>query len=127
MRRNRRGQALVELAVALPVLLLVLMGIIDFGRVFHSHLTVTTAARAGARVAIVGAADAEIQEAVRQAAATLDAAALNVEISPGSAERGAGVNVTVQVEYELPIITPIISRLLPNPYTVVGKAVMRGE
>ena len=47
-RRNSRGQALVELALLLPVLLLLLLGAIDFGRVFYSQITVNDAAREGA-------------------------------------------------------------------------------
>ncbi|HEU0245076.1 MAG TPA: PKD domain-containing protein [Candidatus Limnocylindrales bacterium] len=45
---NSRGQALVELALILPVLLLLLLGAIDFGRVFYSQITVNDAAREGA-------------------------------------------------------------------------------
>jgi len=47
-RGTSRGQALVELALILPVLLLLLLGAIDFGRVFYSQITVNDAAREGA-------------------------------------------------------------------------------
>jgi Flp pilus assembly protein TadG len=46
--RGERGAALVELAVALPLLALVLVGTIDFGRAFRTAMVVTAAARAGA-------------------------------------------------------------------------------
>lgn len=45
---NERGAALVELAVVLPVLAVLLVGTIDFGRVFRDAMIVTNAARAGA-------------------------------------------------------------------------------
>jgi hypothetical protein len=48
-----RGQALAELAIILPVLLLLVFGMIDFGRGFRTHQVVTNAAREGARVAIL--------------------------------------------------------------------------
>ena len=44
----RRGVAMVELAVVLPLLLLLLLGAIDFGRFAHSYITVTNASRSGA-------------------------------------------------------------------------------
>jgi Flp pilus assembly protein TadG len=46
--RCERGAALVELAVALPMLAILLVGTLDFGRVFRSAMVVTAAARAGA-------------------------------------------------------------------------------
>jgi Flp pilus assembly protein TadG len=54
MRRYRdRGQSLVEFALVLPIFLLMLMGIVDAGRLIYTYNTVSNAARDGARVAIV--------------------------------------------------------------------------
>lgn len=47
--RKEKGQGLVELAIILPLLLIILLGIIDFGRVFYAYVTVTNASREGAR------------------------------------------------------------------------------
>ena len=47
--RSERGAALVELAVALPLLLVIMIGTIDFGRAFRTAMIVTNAARAGAQ------------------------------------------------------------------------------
>lgn len=47
--RSRAGSALVELALVLPMLLLILVGAMDFGRVFYMSMTLTNAARAGAQ------------------------------------------------------------------------------
>ena len=44
-----RGQGLVEMAVVLPLLLLLFVGVIDFGRVYYTTMTVAHAARAGAQ------------------------------------------------------------------------------
>ncbi len=49
--RRTRGQSLVEFAVVLPVFLLILSGIMDFGFLLYSRMTVINAAREGARVA----------------------------------------------------------------------------
>ncbi len=53
-RRRRRGQGLVELVVILPVLLLVLVGAIDLGRVFYSYTAISNAAYEAARQAARG-------------------------------------------------------------------------
>ena len=51
-RRRSRGQSLVEFAVVLPVFLLILFGIMDFGFLLYSRMTVINAAREGARIGI---------------------------------------------------------------------------
>ncbi|WP_433042203.1 TadE/TadG family type IV pilus assembly protein [Dactylosporangium sp. CS-033363] len=53
--RDERGAAAVELAIVLPVLLLIIFGIIDFGRAYNQRLILTEAAREGARAEAVGA------------------------------------------------------------------------
>lgn len=52
--RPRRGQALVEFALVLPLLMLVLFGIVEFGRAWNAKQVLTDAAREGARLAVVG-------------------------------------------------------------------------
>ena len=47
-RSNRRGGAMVELVVVLPILVLLAIGVMDFGRVFFTSISVANAARAGA-------------------------------------------------------------------------------
>jgi len=49
-----RGAAAVEMALVLPLLLLVLFGLIDFGRAFNAQMQLTQAAREGVRVVVVG-------------------------------------------------------------------------
>lgn len=50
---NSTGQALVEMAIVLPLLILLVMGIFEFGRAMYIKNTLTHAARAGARAAVV--------------------------------------------------------------------------
>jgi Flp pilus assembly protein TadG len=50
-RRARRGTALLELALVMPILGALLLGVLDFGRIYAEQLTVTAAAREGARAA----------------------------------------------------------------------------
>lgn len=52
--RPERGAVAVEMAIVLPLLLLVLGGVIDFGRLFMAEIMVTNAAREGARMTAMG-------------------------------------------------------------------------
>ena len=52
-RASRRGQALVEFALVVPILLLLIFGIVDAGRLIYTYNTVANSARNAARVAIV--------------------------------------------------------------------------
>ena len=50
---SRRGQALVEFALVLPIFILLLVGIFDFGRAIYAYNTISNAAREAVRVGIV--------------------------------------------------------------------------
>jgi Flp pilus assembly protein TadG len=52
--RGRRGQSLVEFSLVLPVLLIIVFGIVDFGMGLRSYISLTNATREGARFAAVG-------------------------------------------------------------------------
>lgn len=49
MKKNNRGQGLLEFALVLPFLLVVLFGVFDLGRLYFSTIAITSAAREGAR------------------------------------------------------------------------------
>lgn len=62
--RSRRGQALVEFALTLPVLLGLLVGVLDLGFLFHRQLVLADAAREGARLGSLGQTTSQVQGAV---------------------------------------------------------------
>lgn len=98
-RHDRRGAAAVEFALVLPVLMLILLGIIEFGRAWNVKQTLTDAAREGARVAVVAErmnlTQQQLQDSVTRtiyravALSSLDSTrltlSLNVGGNPGSA------------------------------------------
>lgn len=55
--KNEKGQVFVEFALLLPLLLLLFLGIVQFGILFYGQITVTSAAREGARLASIGKSD----------------------------------------------------------------------
>ncbi len=125
-RRTEQGQALVEMALVLPILILIIFGIIEFGRIMNTYLIVTNAAREGARQGVVGGNDTAVQNAVKNTAYTLDPAKLTITINPmGTRSRGAALNV--RVTYRLDIIAPVISVITGNPYIVTASSTMRVE
>jgi len=72
MRRfGRRGQALVEFALILPVLLLILIGTVDAGRLIFAYNAVSNAAREGGRTAIVNQTPAEVRQRAAEQATVL--------------------------------------------------------
>jgi Flp pilus assembly protein TadG len=73
--RQQRGSATVELAVALPLLIAVIVGTVDFARVFYWEMALTTAARAGAQwgaQSTTNAADIATMKSTALAAASTD-------------------------------------------------------
>lgn len=124
--RTGNGQALVEMALVLPVLILIIFGIVEFGRIMNTYLIVTNAAREGARHGVVGGTDADIRDAVMNNAYTLDPAKITVTISPAGS-RTRGTPLTVQVSYSLDIIAPLIGVITGNPYIVTASTTMRVE
>jgi TadE-like protein len=67
--RSQRSQSMVEFALVAPLLLLLLFGIVDFGRVIYTYMTLSQAVNEGARVAIRASAllptNADVESAVK--------------------------------------------------------------
>ncbi len=116
-----------EFALVLPLFLLLVFGIVECGRVFHAYLVIAQAAREGARAGAVGGSDEAILEAVREAAATLDVGRLSVAVDPPAGARVPGESVKVEVSYAVPLVTPLLADIFPNPFPLEAEAVMRVE
>jgi len=125
--KNDKGQALVEFALVLPLLLLLLFGIIEFGRVFGAELTVSNSAREGARVGAVGADDSVIIARAATAAGILDSSLLSVGITPEESARVRGGDIQVNVSYPVTIVAPFISAFTGDTVMVDSTCVMRIE
>ena len=101
-----RGSAAVEFALLLPVLLLLIFGVIDFGRALNAQITLTQAAREGARLAALGYSTSAVAARAQAAAVGLSPVTVTVTSScPVNA--GAGVDAIVQASYTFSFITPV--------------------
>lgn len=121
---------MVEFALLLPVLLLILFGTIEFGRLFAASLVLGNAARDGARLAAVGAGDGEVVDSVLAACLSLGEDVrdrIEIDIDPEDEARESGGTVTVALRYPLPLVTPVLSDLVPNPFPLNAECVMRVE
>lgn len=128
LRRDERGQALVELALVVPVLLLLVLGIFEFGRLLNAYMTVQHACREGARLGMLGATDAEIEAVVASTAAvSLDTTRLTVGVSPPISARTSGVVMTVSVTYTFEVVVPLIDRILGASVPITSNLSMRVE
>ncbi|TYP53769.1 TadE/TadG family type IV pilus assembly protein [Thermosediminibacter litoriperuensis] len=127
--RNQRGQAVVEFALVLPVLVLILFGILEFGRIFHSYIVITNAAREGARLGAVGRSDSEIRARIYEAAALpeSDTRLQITRLEPEENLRAPGTPLTVEVTYYVTPATPVFSSILPDPVVLKSRTVMRVE
>lgn len=125
--KSENGTSLVEFALVLPLFLVLLFGLIDFGRVFHAYLTIDHAGREGARVASVQNEDETIEQSIQNAVAGLDQDQLTIAISPsGETNRSSGSEVEITLTYEIGFVTPFVEALA-NPLTLTDTTVMRVE
>jgi Flp pilus assembly protein TadG len=128
-RPSSRGQALVELAIILPLLALLLVMAIDFGRVFFGWVSLTNAARIGANYAgytpnlLTNAPERDDYETLLSDSVTgcdLEPADLNdasydpvfTDMNGDGKANGWGDHVTVTISCELEMITPLASSML---------------
>jgi len=127
-RRAEAGTALIEFALVLPILLVLAMGMIDFGRAFHLKGLLDQAAREGARIAVVTTPDLD-----------LVTARVNSVLGSGGASPGTiavvgpdpAQMVTVTVTSTFTFITPgVFAPIGASPggdISMTGQCVMRFE
>jgi len=138
---QRRGAALVEMAVVLPVFFLVVLGIVEFGRAMMTTQIISNATREGARRAILnGSTNSEVANGIRDfISETCRVSQANVQvdiaIEPGpnnddplnqlaNANEGDLVTVTVQVPFRE--LSYLRASFLGNTQ-INGQATMRHE
>lgn len=118
-RNSERGAAAVEFAILLPLLLMLVLGTIEFGRAYNAQITLTNAARDGVRVMAISndpiAAKTAAQKAAASVSNTIPASAVTLSTTTCS----TGNQVTLTVKYTLSTITGIA-----GPFPMTGKGVM---
>lgn len=139
---QERGAALLEMALTLPLLLLVCVGILEFGRAYQTWQVMTNAAREGARIAVLpGITNTDVTNRVQTyltngqlpnaASATVNIdRTRTISIGTGTAP---AAQVTVNYPFDFIVLDPI-ARLAtgqgsatPSTLNMVASALMRTE
>ena len=99
-RREERGSVVVEFALVLPILMLLLFGIIEFGRGYNAKIQLTSAVREGARKVALGGTTAEAVTITKDAAPGLNGNSITVTVVEScGVNPPPGSNARVQASY----------------------------
>jgi Flp pilus assembly protein TadG len=141
LTRSERGQSLVELAITLPILILLLLGTLDFGMAIFSYSMLRDSAQEGAFYGSFNPSNsAEIENRARNISPRAedvvfsspvqlrdkDLVKVNVKVLGNScqgAENGVANSIQVNVSYRYPLLMPLIGRLIgSNTIPLTGTA-----
>ncbi|MEJ7771774.1 MAG: TadE/TadG family type IV pilus assembly protein [Geodermatophilaceae bacterium] len=123
-RRRDRGAAVVEFALIVPVLLLLVLGIAEFGHAYQVQTSLSAAAREGVRVMALQNDPAAARDTTRASAPTLNLTNAQISVSPGSCaatSTAPAATATVTVTYQMGFLTGLFG----SGITLTGKGSMR--
>ncbi len=138
-RKSERGAAALEFAIVLPVLILMLVGIVDFGMVMGAQSQVANAAREGGRAGALTGMQSEAEGAAKAAIAGMPGATnsgtkvvVTCTKTNGSGcnmagtDSNTGSTVTVTITYVHTWLSPVLLGFLPT-FNLQGRSTMRIE
>lgn len=131
-KRHDSGQALAEIAIALPILLLMMVGIFEFARAYQIQQVVVNAAREGARNVVLPDTDATQAEVIVQnylASGNISGETISIT---GTEATGEAMTVAVSVPYSFSLVGPMIRLATgrnggPGDILLSSQATMRHE
>jgi hypothetical protein len=128
--RGSRGNALVEFAFVLPILVSLIVGTLEFGRLFYLRLAIHSAVREASRFTVTGNVlpdpdhPGEFLSRVDSIVLRLRSAAPGVHLKPSNVEiigpngsgdpGGPGDVVTIRVDYDIDLLTPVVRPVFPG-------------
>lgn len=127
-RSSQQGQSLLEFALVILTLVLVMIGIIDFGRMYFTYATVANAAREGARYGIIYPTHRTAEDSPdpnnityrTRAMLSLIGGSAEIQITyPDDGCMTPGCRIRVKVSTQFDMWTPLIPR-----FTIVGESTM---
>lgn len=134
--RSQRGAALLEAAMTIPILLLIAVGIFEFGRAYQFWQVLTNGAREAARYKVTpGSTVTEAQNVAltyMNAGGVTGCTAACISVSTTGVTAGTQTTVTIQYPFQFIVIQPIArmvtgSSSMPNALTMTASATMRNE
>jgi Flp pilus assembly protein TadG len=125
--RDEQGQTMAEFALVLPIFITLLFAIIQFGIAFNNYVTLTDAARAGARKGAVSRNDSDpaatCQNYVKASAGDLTPGSISVTCTPSSGSWSPGNDVTVDAQYPYSINIFGMTLFSGNLHTVMKERI----
>jgi Flp pilus assembly protein TadG len=122
--RDDRGAAAVEFALVVIPLLMLVMGIIDFGRVLNQDISLNAAARQAARVMAIKNDATAARNTARAASTDLTPTLTDAQITVSPSTCTSGSTVTVTITYPMSSLTGLYAPLM-NGNNIVSSGVMR--
>lgn len=116
---SERGAVAVEFALLAPVLIMILLGIMEFGRAYNAQVTLTNAAREGARAMAINNSQAIAISATKNAATQINPVLADSNITFSATNCVEGTQMTVTVNYSLSTLTGVA-----GPFAMSGKGTM---
>lgn len=131
-QKREDGQAMVEFALILPIFLLILCGIIDFGWLFYNQLSLNNACREGARYAVVhtdeNADTQSIINHIENISSTVFANdGVDITVKYSSPSDPTAGDVTVSMQADISFFTPVLSTILGKEKTLTSTVIMKVE
>jgi len=118
-RASERGAVAVEFAIVAPLLVMLLLGIMEFSRAYNAQASLSAAAREGVRVMAITSNATAARTASDNAAVSLQPALTDANISFGSATCTPNAQMTITITYSLSTMTGIA-----GPFAMNGKGAM---
>jgi len=128
-QKAQRGTALIEFALVLPMLLIMTVAAVDFGRAFFVKNVVSQAAREGVRLrAVASSADsALVRDRVLQVANAANVTISGISITGPDPSRQVSVEVTAEFNWIFPGVFNLFGANFTNPMPLKAEAFMRNE
>lgn len=119
---RRRGVALLEFALVLPILMLLILGIVEFAWFTKNQQTVSNAAREGARIASLDRPTSEIRARVTNSAAPITISSIALQYSTDSGSTYTNLGDTAQNKNNAPpgSLIRVTVRAVHNPLTTLS-------
>jgi Flp pilus assembly protein TadG len=116
---SERGAVAVEFALLAPALIMLLLGIMEFGRAYNVQISLTNAAREAVRNMAINNSQATARTAAQNAAVQLNPALADGDVAFSATNCSVGAQMTVTITYSLSTMTGIA-----GPFTITGKGTM---
>ncbi|MDT0195024.1 TadE/TadG family type IV pilus assembly protein [Arthrobacter sp. AB6] len=123
-RAPERGAVAVEFAIVAPVLVMLLLGIIEFSRAYNAQASLSAAAREGVRVMAITGNQTTARSAAKTTAVSLSPGLQDANITfgaacPSTVSSGTSPQATITITYSLPTMTGIA-----GPFTMTSRGAM---